>query len=94
MVTEQKLVPEQVYNVEGTGLNYKMLPKATLGAKNEPVLGTKLAKDRLTIATCSNAAGSHKIPLFVIGKCKKPRVNVKQRKETSKLYFYRPMIDL
>ena len=50
-----------------------MLPKSTLAAKNETVLGTKLAKDRLTIATCSNASGSHKMPLFVIGKSKRPR---------------------
>ena len=27
----------------------------------------------MTIATCSNTNGSHKLPLFVIGKFKKPR---------------------
>lgn len=72
-VTEHNLVADQIYNVDETGLNYKMLPKTTLAAKNEPVLGTKLAKDRLTIATCSNASGSHKMSLFVIEKSKKPR---------------------
>lgn len=34
---------------------------------------TKLIKYRLTIAPCSNADGTHKLPLFVIGKSKKPR---------------------
>uniref|UniRef100_A0A1B6M052 DDE-1 domain-containing protein n=1 Tax=Graphocephala atropunctata TaxID=36148 RepID=A0A1B6M052_9HEMI len=50
-----------------------MLPKRTLAAQNECITGTKLAKDRITIALCSNANGSHKMPLFVIGKSKKPR---------------------
>lgn len=50
-----------------------MFPITTLAAKNELVLGTKLAKDRLTIATCSNASGNSKMPLFVIGKSKNPR---------------------
>lgn len=68
LVIERDLVPDQVYNVDKTGLNHKMLPKSTLAARNETVLGTKLAKNRLTIATCSNASGSHKLPLFVIGK--------------------------
>ena len=62
LVTEHNLVADQIYNVDETGLNYKMLPKKTLAAKNELVLGTKLAKDRLTIATCSNASGNHKMP--------------------------------
>lgn len=87
LVTEQNLVPEQVYNVDETGLNYKMLPKTTLAAKNELVLGTKLAKDRLTIATCSNAAGSHKMPLFVIGKSKKPRAFKNLNMATLPVYY-------
>lgn len=41
--------------------------------RNEIVKATKLAKDRLTVATCTNANGAHKLPLFVIGKSKKSR---------------------
>lgn len=73
IVEENELTPDQVYNIDETGLNYRMLPKKTLAATNESVQGTKLAKERLTIATCSNANGTHKLPLFVIGKSQKPR---------------------
>lgn len=87
LVSDSNLVAEQVYNVDETGLNYKMLPKSTLASKNEPVLGTKLAKDRLTIATCSNARGSHKLPLFVIGKSKKPRAFKNLNMATLPVYY-------
>lgn len=87
LVSDSNLVAEQVYNVDETGLNYKMLPKSTLASKNEPVLGTKLAKDRLTIATCSNASGSHKLPLFVIGKSKKPRAFKNLNMATLPVYY-------
>lgn len=72
-IKENNMHPDQVYNIDESGLNYKMLPQKTLAAKNEKVTGTKLSKDRLTFATCSNASGNHKMPLFVIGKSKKPR---------------------
>ena len=32
----------------------------------------KIPKDRLTILCCSNADGSHKMSLFIVGKSKKP----------------------
>lgn len=73
IVQRNKLLPCQVYNIDETGLNFKMLPNKTLAASNETVIGTKLRKDRLTVAPCSNADGTHKLPLFVIGKSKKPR---------------------
>lgn len=60
--------------MDETGLNYKMLPNKTLAASNEKVTGTKLIKDRLTVVTlCSNADGTHKLSVFVIGISKKPR---------------------
>lgn len=65
LVTEFNLVADQIHNLDEIGVNYKMFLKLT-------VLGTKVAKV-LTIATCSNASGSHKMPLFVIGKSKKCR---------------------
>lgn len=73
IVKENELLPCQVYNIDETGLNYKMLPSKTLSAPYETVAGTKLLKDRLTVAPCSNADGTHKLSLFVIGKSKKPR---------------------
>ncbi len=55
-----------------------MIPSATYTAPNEQrrrVRGTKAqkAKDRVTLITCTNATGTHKIPLAMIGKAANPR---------------------
>jgi len=68
IVEQYELLPCQVYNIDETGLNYKMIPKKILASSNDTMEGTKHIKDRLTIASCSNADGTHKLPLFVIGK--------------------------
>ncbi|XP_053949417.1 jerky protein homolog-like [Anastrepha ludens] len=67
MVKTEELSPEQVYNMDETGLNIKMLPETTfLGSHEQSPSGFKKNKERITVAVCSNAAGTHKIPLFVI----------------------------
>jgi hypothetical protein len=74
ILVNEELSREQVYNLDETGLNFKMLPNKTLAAKNNKnIVGYKLAKERLTLALCSNGSGTHKLPLFVIGKSCKPR---------------------
>ncbi|XP_050315271.1 jerky protein homolog-like [Anthonomus grandis grandis] len=75
MVKTEELSPEQVYSMEETGLNIKMLPeKNFLGSHEQSCAsGFKRNKEHITVAVCSNAAGTHKIPLFVIGKSAKPR---------------------
>ena len=35
--------------------------------------GPKISKDRITALACANATGSHRLPMLVIGKSKKPR---------------------
>jgi len=53
---------------------WKSLPSKTLVATYEKKApGRKVLKNRVTIMICSNASGTHKIPLLVIGKVKKPR---------------------
>jgi hypothetical protein len=37
------------------------------------IAGRKLNKERLTVALCANADGSHKLDPFIIGKYQKPR---------------------
>ncbi len=44
IVEENELLPCQVYNVDETGLNYKMVPNKMLVASNETVVGTILKK--------------------------------------------------
>lgn len=74
IIASEKYSPEQIYNIDETGLNYKLLPRKTFATAQETSApGFKVNKERITVALCSNASGSHKLPLFVIGKSVKPR---------------------
>ena len=65
---------DNVYNADKTGFYWKTLPKRTLVGRNEQSApGLKEPKDRLTILNGANSTGTHAIPLFIIGKFKKPR---------------------
>ena len=61
-----------IYNADEFGLFYKALPNKTMHLKNEKCVGGKFSKVRLTGLAAGNALGE-KLPLFVIGKAKKPR---------------------
>ena len=71
---EHNIGPEQLYNADETGLYWKMMPNKTLASASEnKAAGFKKVKDRVSILGCTNAAGTHKLPLLLIGKCQKPR---------------------
>lgn len=73
-VLSEDLSYEQIYNADESGLFWKCLPTRTLAFESEhQAAGHKSSKERITILPCSNAAGSHKLRLLVIGKSKKPR---------------------
>lgn len=66
---------ENIYNMDETGLFYRMVPNYTLLMPDEDIStarGKKVQKDRVTLSVCCNATGSHKIPLHMIGKPAKP----------------------
>ncbi|MEW8693664.1 MAG: hypothetical protein AB2535_21740 [Candidatus Thiodiazotropha endolucinida] len=63
--------PNNIYNMDETGLFYRLLPNSTLATG--PVSGTKKQKDRITVALCSNATGTDKLVPLVIGKFQRPR---------------------
>lgn len=63
---------ENVYNADETGLNGKALPRKT-SRRELAAPGPKISKDRITTLACANATGSHRLPMLVIGKSKKPR---------------------
>lgn len=68
------LTVDQIYNCDESGLFFKMTPRETLthlGEKNAS--GIKIDKNRITFMPCSNVSGTHKLPLMVIGRSKKPR---------------------
>ena len=56
-----------VFNMDETGLFFRMLPDKYLST-NDKVKGCKKIKDRITVALCSNANGSEKLKPLVIGK--------------------------
>ena len=60
-----------VFNMDETGLLYRMAPDRTIASKN--LNGSKKDKARITIALTANADGSEKLPPLFIGHFGKPR---------------------
>jgi len=73
-IKDETISLSQIFNVDETGLYFKMLPTKTLAGKEEcEAFGFKQSKERIIIMLCSNADGSLKLPIAVIGKYEKPR---------------------
>jgi hypothetical protein len=67
--------PENVYNMDETGLFFRLLPKYSILMPNEDISSTrgkKKAKDCVSLIVCANVSGTHKIPCIIIGKSKEP----------------------
>ena len=63
---------EDIFNADEFGLFYQCLPDKTYHLKGEKCSGGKKSKVRFTGMAAGSAAGE-KLPMFVIGKSKKPR---------------------
>lgn len=75
LIEEMQLTKDQVYNADESALFWRVLPNTTWVHKDEKSApGRKVSKDRVTFMPCSNALGTHKLPLLVLGKSKNPRV--------------------
>ena len=76
---------EYTYNMDETGLFFKLLPNRAYVKKEEVKVarGTKLmkAKDRVTLYVCTNGTGTDLFPLSMIGKAKNPRCFKNRRKK-------------
>ncbi|KAI4843833.1 hypothetical protein E4T44_06530 [Aureobasidium sp. EXF-8845] len=59
------------YNCDESGLSWKTVPDK--GQATDAIAGTKHEKARMTAHSCCNADGSHKLPIWFIGKHQKPR---------------------
>lgn len=69
-----KYEPENVYNMDETGLVFRTLSTVSSALPNENVntiRGKKKTKDRIFLTVCANATGTHKIPCTIIGKPKR-----------------------
>ncbi|XP_067936827.1 tigger transposable element-derived protein 6-like [Watersipora subatra] len=64
---------DNIFNMDETGLFYKLMVDKTLHFKGEKCSGGKLSKERLTVALCANMSGTEKEVPIVIGKFKNPR---------------------
>ncbi|KMR04660.1 jerky-like protein [Lasius niger] len=74
-IKNENITLAQIFNVGETGLYFRMLPVKTVMEKEERQASAfKQNEDYMTIMLCSNADGSLKLPLVVIGKHEKPRV--------------------
>ena len=73
-IKEQNLSLYQILNSDESDLFFRLLPDCTLVACFEKsVSGRKKSKDRVTLNFCSNASGTIKMPIHLIGKAKRPR---------------------
>jgi len=82
--------PENVYIMDETGLNFHLLPRQTYVHKTEKnVRGTESlkSKDRVTLYIATNATGSQKVPLSMIGNSKNTRC-FRQKQEKRKLRYF------
>ncbi|XP_025197514.1 tigger transposable element-derived protein 6-like [Melanaphis sacchari] len=64
---------DDVFNADEFGLFFKLMPDKSLVFKHEHCQGGNLSKERLSVLACTNATGSQKLRLLVIGKYKSPR---------------------
>jgi hypothetical protein len=62
---------DRIYNIDETGLFYRMAPNQTLSTK--PVLGQKKDKIRITVLLGANVTGTDKLTPWVIGNAKRLR---------------------
>ncbi len=72
--------PSTVYNMDETGLFFRVQPRYTLTAPDEDtrdVRGRKVAKERVSLVVCANGDGSNKVPLAMIGKPVAPVCSLK-----------------
>ncbi|UYV80346.1 TIGD6 [Cordylochernes scorpioides] len=65
--------PANIYNSDGTGLFFQLIPDRTLAHKDEKCCGVKKMKQRITVLLCCNSTGTDKRRLLIIGKSAKPR---------------------
>lgn len=72
IISEGGYSPQQVYNADETGLNFKALPNKTLASQQENRAPGFKMEERVTLMACSNANGNHIITINDDWQSKKP----------------------
>ena len=65
--------PKDVFNLDETGVFWKLLPNKTMAFKGDRCSGGKKSKERITILVGANMNETEFLRLFVDGKSLKPR---------------------
>ena len=65
--------PSDVYNMDETGLFFRLTTNKTLNFKGKKCTGGKQSKERITVALTANMDGSDKLTPLVVGKFRNPR---------------------
>ena len=63
---------DDVFNLDKTGLFWRLLPNKTMSFRGERCTGGKKSKQRITLLVGANMSSSEKFPLLAIGSSKKP----------------------
>ena len=67
IIDEGTYLPEQVFNVDETGLHWKRMPDRSYISKEEKLMpGYKAAEDRLTLLFGGNASGDMKVKTLLV----------------------------
>jgi hypothetical protein len=67
-----KYSPKDIFNCDETGLYWRMIPDQSLTTRSIP--GKRKDKARITLYFCTNSDASERLPIWIIGTAKKPRV--------------------
>lgn len=65
--------PRDVFNADEARLFFNQQPERSLCVKGQACQGGQKSKERVTVLFCTNADGSEKIQLTIIGKSKQPK---------------------
>ena len=89
VIVEEGYSRDQVFNADETGLWWRMTPSSSLNSgRVTRAANFKKAKDRVTLLACTNASGSHRLPLVFINKSAKPRCFKNMDMSTLPVHYY------
>ena len=64
---------DDVFNLDETGLFWRLLPNKTMSFRGERCTGGKKSKHKITLLAGANISSTEKFPLLAIGKSNRPR---------------------
>uniref|UniRef100_A0A182VQC7 HTH CENPB-type domain-containing protein n=1 Tax=Anopheles minimus TaxID=112268 RepID=A0A182VQC7_9DIPT len=67
LMQNEDWLPDQIYNVDETGLCWNTIPSKVCSASNATSTG-----ERITVICCTNATGTHKLDLTIVTKSRHP----------------------